>query len=111
MLWDAASSSKPTRHTNRGFNRGVFTGLLFEGSTRRNPETGRVDMVRRRNKGPVPYNYAFFHLIFAMAAMYTAMLMTGWGQGQSQGQVRSLPRKREHPPTPGKSFQLSGCRP
>lgn len=41
----------------------------------------------RRNKGPVPYNYAFFHLIFAMAAMYTAMLMTGWGQGQSQGQV------------------------
>uniref|UniRef100_A0A7S3FG74 Serine incorporator n=1 Tax=Prasinoderma singulare TaxID=676789 RepID=A0A7S3FG74_9VIRI len=27
----------------------------------------------------VPYNYAFFHLIFACAAMYYAMLMTGWG--------------------------------
>jgi len=42
---------------------------------------------RQRNKGPVPYNYAFFHLIFAMAAMYTAMLMTGWGEGQGEGQV------------------------
>jgi len=28
---------------------------------------------------PVTYNYAFFHLIFALASMYIAMLMTGWG--------------------------------
>ncbi|KAL6757882.1 serine incorporator/TMS membrane protein [Haematococcus lacustris] len=28
---------------------------------------------------PVSYNYAFFHLIFALASMYIAMLMTGWG--------------------------------
>ncbi len=28
---------------------------------------------------PVPYNYSFFHLIFALASMYMAMLFTGWG--------------------------------
>eukprot|EP00475_Leptophrys_vorax_P033203 TRINITY_DN51968_c0_g1_i1.p1 TRINITY_DN51968_c0_g1~~TRINITY_DN51968_c0_g1_i1.p1 ORF type:complete len:441 (-),score=10.25 TRINITY_DN51968_c0_g1_i1:599-1921(-) len=31
----------------------------------------------------VQYNYSFFHLIFALAAMYSAMLMTGWGVGSS----------------------------
>ena len=29
--------------------------------------------------GPVSYNYAFFHFIFALASAYLAMLMTGWG--------------------------------
>lgn len=29
---------------------------------------------------PVSYNYAFFHMIFALASMYMAMLMTGWGE-------------------------------
>lgn len=28
---------------------------------------------------PVGYNYSFFHCIFALASMYIAMLMTGWG--------------------------------
>lgn len=28
---------------------------------------------------PVTYNYSFFHLIFALASMYIAMLLTGWG--------------------------------
>lgn len=27
----------------------------------------------------VPYSYAFFHSVFALASMYIAMLMTGWG--------------------------------
>lgn len=34
------------------------------------------------NKGseakPVSYSYMFFHLIFALASMYSAMLLTGW---------------------------------
>ena len=30
-------------------------------------------------RGPVKYSYSFFHLIFALAAMYTSMLLTGWG--------------------------------
>jgi hypothetical protein len=31
------------------------------------------------DSSPVTYNYSFFHLIFALASMYIAMLMTGWG--------------------------------
>jgi len=30
---------------------------------------------------PVTYNYAWFHAVFALASMYIAMLMTGWGSG------------------------------
>lgn len=37
-----------------------------------------------RPRGPVAYNYAFFHLIFALANMYVAMLMTGWGSGAEE---------------------------
>ncbi|KAG2493562.1 hypothetical protein HYH03_008376 [Edaphochlamys debaryana] len=37
---------------------------------------------------PVSYNYAFFHLIFALASMYLAMLMTGWGsQAQEKDRI------------------------
>lgn len=43
-------------------------------------EEGRA---RRRNRvvRPVAYNYSFFHLIFALASCYSAMLMTDWGSG------------------------------
>lgn len=34
-----------------------------------------------RNSGPVTYNYSFFHMVFALASTYIAMLMTGWGAG------------------------------
>ncbi len=33
---------------------------------------------------PVTYSYSFFHLIFALASMYIAMLMTGWGTGAEE---------------------------
>ena len=29
----------------------------------------------------VTYNYSWFHTVFALASMYIAMLMTGWGSG------------------------------
>ncbi len=32
----------------------------------------------------VTYNYAWFHLIFSLASMYIAMLMTGWGSGAEE---------------------------
>lgn len=32
----------------------------------------------------VSYNYSWFHLIFALASMYIAMLMTGWGVGAEE---------------------------
>ena len=33
---------------------------------------------------PVTYNYAFFHLVFALASAYIAMLLTGWGEGAEE---------------------------
>ena len=33
---------------------------------------------------PVTYNYSFFHLVFALASMYIAMLMTGWGSNPQE---------------------------
>lgn len=39
---------------------------------------------------PVTYNYAFFHLIFALASMYIAMLMTGWGSVAQVGMGRGV---------------------
>lgn len=35
---------------------------------------------------PVTYVYSFFHLIFALASMYSAMLLTGWTNGRTDGQ-------------------------
>ncbi|KAF9604704.1 hypothetical protein IFM89_009140 [Coptis chinensis] len=34
---------------------------------------------------PVAYSYMFFHLIFALASMYSGMLLTGWSSSQSDG--------------------------
>jgi len=33
---------------------------------------------------PVSYSYTFFHLIFALASMYSAMLLTGWTSAASE---------------------------
>ncbi|GAB4850454.1 hypothetical protein Ancab_029760 [Ancistrocladus abbreviatus] len=35
------------------------------------------DEEKERSK-PVTYSYSFFHLIFSLASMYSAMLLTGW---------------------------------
>ncbi|KAF5787782.1 putative serine incorporator/TMS membrane protein [Helianthus annuus] len=32
---------------------------------------------------PVSYSYTFFHLIFALASMYSAMLLSGWSSSES----------------------------
>eukprot|EP00882_Tetradesmus_deserticola_P026934 GHRQ01029755.1.p1 GENE.GHRQ01029755.1~~GHRQ01029755.1.p1 ORF type:complete len:452 (-),score=187.10 GHRQ01029755.1:218-1573(-) len=40
---------------------------------------GAADKAAIQDFAPVSYNYAFFHLIFALASMYIAMLLTGWG--------------------------------
>jgi len=47
------------------------------------------------NKAP-SYNYAFFHLTFALAAMYVAMLMTGWGEMNGSGDSGSAPAPSEY---------------
>ncbi|CAG9461663.1 unnamed protein product [Pedinophyceae sp. YPF-701] len=38
----------------------------------------------KEDSGGVAYNYAFFHAIFALASMYIAMLMTGWGSADEE---------------------------
>ncbi|XP_072983456.1 uncharacterized protein [Typha latifolia] len=46
------------------------------------PESGKEE--KRENEAqPVSYSYTFFHLIFALASMYSAMLLTGWTSSTS----------------------------
>ena len=45
----------------------------------RGPAPGAAARAALEDYSPVPYNYSFFHLIFALASMYMAMLFTGWG--------------------------------
>lgn len=33
---------------------------------------------KKEKAHPVTYSYSFFHLIFSLASMYSAMLLTGW---------------------------------
>lgn len=54
-------------------------GLDGEGTS---PETQLMKEPEKKamaDFAPITYNYSFFHLIFALASMYIAMLMTGWG--------------------------------
>lgn len=44
-------------------------------------ESGDVESGKGKDKAearPVSYSYMFFHLIFALASMYSAMLLSGW---------------------------------
>ncbi|XP_028069350.1 probable serine incorporator, partial [Camellia sinensis] len=39
----------------------------------------KADEVEEKERAkPVSYSYAFFHIIFSLASMYSAMLLTGW---------------------------------
>ncbi|CAN6287702.1 unnamed protein product [Urochloa humidicola] len=46
-------------------------------------ETGKGDG-KESEPRPVSYSYTFFHLIFALASMYSAMLLTGWTSATSE---------------------------
>ncbi|KAJ4954680.1 hypothetical protein NE237_011463 [Protea cynaroides] len=41
-------------------------------------EEGKEKKEKETEARPVSYSYAFFHLIFALASMYSGMLLTGW---------------------------------
>lgn len=52
-------------------------------------ESPRNESPRRAGRAmdeytPVTYNYSFFHLVFALASTYMAMLLTGWGDGAEE---------------------------
>lgn len=40
--------------------------------------------------GPVAYNYSFFHMVFALAAMYCGLLLTGWGSSEGAGDEKVI---------------------
>ncbi|KAL0903151.1 hypothetical protein M5K25_027507 [Dendrobium thyrsiflorum] len=44
--------------------------------------------MKKEESVPVSYSYSFFHLIFSLASMYSAMLLTGWSS--SVGESRKL---------------------
>ena len=44
------------------------------------------DKDQKTDPKPVTYVYSFFHLIFALASMYSAMLLTGWTNARTDGQ-------------------------
>ncbi|OVA20071.1 Glycoside hydrolase [Macleaya cordata] len=46
-------------------------------------EEGKKD--KETEATPVSYSYMFFHLIFALASMYSGMLLTGWTSSTSTG--------------------------
>ncbi|KAF5203757.1 Serine incorporator [Thalictrum thalictroides] len=47
-------------------------------------EEGKIEK-KGTEARPVAYSYMFFHLIFALASMYSGMLLTGWSSAQSDG--------------------------
>ncbi|TXG71938.1 hypothetical protein EZV62_000517 [Acer yangbiense] len=48
---------------------------LLEGQ---DEEEGKEKKKETEEARPVSYSYSFFHLIFALASMYSAMLLSGW---------------------------------
>ncbi|XP_043711314.1 serine incorporator 3-like isoform X2 [Telopea speciosissima] len=56
---------------------GSSTTLLSESGQSSQLITDKRDEKENEAK-PVTYSYAFFHIIFSLASMYSAMLLTGW---------------------------------
>lgn len=47
-------------------------------------EEGIKEDKKDKEARPVSYSYTFFHLIFALASMYSAMLLSGWTSSASE---------------------------
>ncbi|OWM69543.1 hypothetical protein CDL15_Pgr014004 [Punica granatum] len=60
----------------------VFPNSVFcirEGAGKPLLPLDKVDEHEEKEKSkPVSYSYSFFHIIFSLASMYSAMLLTGW---------------------------------
>ena len=64
-------------------------GRRQPGVSGRTPQTYilTLNTLNKRHLLKVSYSYAFFHTIFALASMYIAMLMTGWGTGAGEREL------------------------
>lgn len=62
----------------------VLQRLTEEGGQTGSASGGVVSSAATPEKKPVSYNYSFFHVVFALASTYIAMLMTGWGSGEGE---------------------------
>lgn len=58
--------------------------LVSKGGEGGDSDSDMEDPSSSRDK-PVKYVYSFFHIIFALASMYSAMLLTGWGGVGEEG--------------------------
>ncbi|KAE9591431.1 putative serine incorporator/TMS membrane protein [Lupinus albus] len=58
----------PPSSPRSGGNKPLLEEELEEGKTKKEEKEAK----------PVSYSYSFFHLIFALATMYSAMLLSGW---------------------------------
>uniref|UniRef100_A0A0C9QSD2 TSA: Wollemia nobilis Ref_Wollemi_Transcript_11985_1597 transcribed RNA sequence n=1 Tax=Wollemia nobilis TaxID=56998 RepID=A0A0C9QSD2_9CONI len=63
----------PPSSPRGGSERPLLAPKDEEGGQKDEPKDGKKEEAR-----PVSYSYTFFHLIFALASMYSAMLLTGW---------------------------------
>ncbi|XP_057839431.1 uncharacterized protein LOC131049404 isoform X1 [Cryptomeria japonica] len=61
--------SSPRRGTSQGSKKPLLPS--------KDEEEGQKEE-KKDEAQPVAYSYTFFHLIFALASMYSAMLLTGW---------------------------------
>ncbi|KAK9835016.1 hypothetical protein WJX81_004736 [Elliptochloris bilobata] len=68
----------------RAFVQEEGTSAGLDGAARMTRGARTANEASAAELAPVTYNYAFFHLIFALASTYIAMLMTGWGTGADE---------------------------
>ncbi|KAG0610677.1 hypothetical protein M758_7G083500 [Ceratodon purpureus] len=75
--------SPPSSPTAGGSKKALLSNNDVEGGddSESDDDTKPIRRGGRHSKEPRPvtYVYSFFHLIFALASMYSAMLLTGWG--------------------------------
>eukprot|EP00898_Chlorokybus_atmophyticus_P006069 jgi/Chlat1/6463/Chrsp45S05965 len=94
VIWSAlrAGSSTVLLASREAAAEGPYETMLSDVSDKddadKDEEVAEPAGKSRRARGKdlsVPYNYSFFHLIFALASMYVSMLLTGWGSADPQG--------------------------
>ena len=57
----------------------IWLGFPCEGAGKPLLPLDKTEEHEEKEKSkPVTYSYSFFHLIFSLASMYSAMLLTGW---------------------------------